>query len=108
MEIDRVKYYLALWTDYMKHNGNRLGFSNKSTGFSSSGANSFEDLTDDMDTQQMLTVDSVIDDLPDELRDSVYATHLGNKTNMTAMRIAYNYQLALTDLSVRLEKKHLI
>ena len=107
VEIDRVKYYLELWTDYMKHSGNRLGYNNKSTGFSSGGINSFEDLTDDMDTQQMLTVDSVIDDLPSELRDSVYATHLSNKTNMTLMRIAYNYQLALSELSVKLEKKHL-
>jgi hypothetical protein len=107
MELDRVKYYLEMWTDYMKHTGNKLGYGNKSIGFSSGGINSFEDLTDDMDVQQVLIVDSVIDDLPKDLRESVYATHLGNKTNMTMMSIAYNYQSALAELATRLEKKHL-
>jgi hypothetical protein len=107
MEIERVKYYLEMWTDYMKHGNNKLGFSNKSVGFSTGGAHSFEDLTEDMDVQQVLIVDSVIDDLPKDLRESVYATHLGNKTNMTLMAIAYNYQSALAELSTRLEKKHL-
>lgn len=109
VEIERVKYYLEMWTDYMKHgNSSKLGFSNKSVGFSTGGANSFEDLTEDMDVQQVLVVDSVIDDLPKEMKDSVYATHLGNKTNMTMMRMAYNYQLAVAELATRLEKKHLI
>jgi hypothetical protein len=109
MDIQRVQYYLSLWTDYMKHgNSNKLGYSNKSVGFSTGGVNSFEDLTDDMDVQQVLIVDSVIDDLPKEMRESVYATHLGNKTNMTMMSIAYNYQLAVAELATRLEKKHLI
>jgi len=109
VEIERVKYYLELWTDYMKHgNSNKLGYSNKSVGFSTGGINSFEDLTDDMDVQQVLIVDSVIDDLPKDMRDSVYATHLGNKTNMTLMSIAYNYQSALAELATRLDRKHLI
>lgn len=107
VDIERVKYHLEMWTDYMKHGNNKLGFSNKSVGFSTGGAHSFEDLTDDMDVQQVLIVDSVIDDLPKDLRESVYATHLGNKTNMTLMAIAYNYQSALAELAIRLEKKHL-
>lgn len=108
MEIDRVRYYLELWTDYMKHgNSSKLGFSNKSVGFSTGGASSFEDLTEDMDVQQVLIVDRVIDDLPKDMRDSVYATHLGNKTNMTMMAIAYNYQLAVAELATKLEKKNL-
>lgn len=108
VDIEKVKYYLSLWTDYMKHgNNSKLGFSNKSVGFSSGGINSFEDLTDDMDVQQVLIVDSVIDDLPKDLRESVYSTHLGNKSNMTMMRIAYNYQTALGELATRLEKKNL-
>lgn len=108
VELDRVKYYLEMWTDYMKHgNSSKLGFSNKSAGFSTGGINSFEDLTDDMDVQQVLIVDSVIDDLPKDLRESVYATHLGNKTNMTLMSIAYNYQSALSELATKLDKKHL-
>ncbi len=109
MEIERVKYYLEMWTDYMKHgNSSKLGFSNKSVGFSTGGVNSFEDLTEDMDVQQVLVVDRVIDDLPKEMKDSVYATHLGNKTNMTMMSIAYNYQLAVAELATKLEKKHLM
>jgi hypothetical protein len=108
VDIERVKYYLELWTDYMKHgNSSKLGFSNKSVGFSTGGASSFEDLTEDMDVQQVLIVDRVIDDLPKELKESVYATHLGNKTNMTMMSIAYNYQLAVVELTTKLEKKNL-
>lgn len=108
MDIERVKYYLELWTDYMKHgNSSKLGFSNKSVGFSTGGASSFEDLTEDMDVQQVLIVDRVIDDLPKNMKDSVYATHLGNKTNMTMMSIAYNYQLAVAELATKLEKKNL-
>ncbi len=108
MDIDRVKYYLELWTDYMKHgNSSKLGFSNKSVGFSTGGASSFEDLTEDMDVQQVLIVDRVIDDLPKDMKESVYATHLGNKTNMTMMSIAYNYQLAVAELATKLEKKNL-
>jgi hypothetical protein len=92
----------------MKHgNSSKLGFSNKSVGFSTGGASSFEDLTEDMDVQQVLIVDRVIDDLPKELKESVYATHLGNKTNMTMMSIAYNYQLAVVELTTKLEKKNL-
>ncbi len=108
VDIERVKYYLEMWTDYMKHgNSSKLGFSNKSVGFSTGGAHSFDDLTEDMDVQQVLIVDSVIDDLPKEMKDSVYANHLGNKTNMTMMSIAYNYQLAVAELATKLEKKNL-
>lgn len=109
MEIDKVKYYLELWTDYMKHGGKgNLGYPTKSVGFYTGGSHSTDDLADEMDIQHQIATNAAINDLPDDLKDSVYATHLGNRINMTMMAISYNYQLALAELATRLEKKNLL
>jgi hypothetical protein len=109
VEIEQVKYYLDIWTDYMKHGGRVVtGYPSKSAGFYTGGSHSTEDLTDEMDIKHQLATNAAVNDLPKDLKDSVYATHgLGNRSNMTLMSIAYNYQLALAELATRLEKKHL-
>ena len=109
VEIEKVKYYLELWTEYMKHGGKgNLGYPKKSIGFYTGGSHSTDDLTDEMDIQHQIATNAAVNSLPDDLKDSVYAMHLGDKANMTAMAIAYNYQLALAQLAKLLEKKHLI
>lgn len=109
MDEAKVIYYLDIWRDYMKGNtASHLGYPSKAAGFMSGGVSSFDDISDEIDIQAAKTVDKVIDDLPKLEKESIYATYLGNKTNLTTISLALNYKLALQTLSVKLPLKNLL
>jgi hypothetical protein len=108
MESAKVLYYLDLWKDYMKGNsGKSLGYPSKAAGFMSSGISSFDDMGDEIDITSARTVDQVIDDLPMLQKDAIYYVYLGQRCKMTDTQLQLNYDLALSNLQLKLTEKHL-
>jgi hypothetical protein len=108
MDSGKVLYYLDLWKDYMKSNsGKSLGYPSKAAGFMSSGISSFDDMHDEIDINSARIVDQAIDDLPKLQKDAIYLVHLGQKVKMTDFQLELNYDLALSNLQLKLTEKNI-
>lgn len=80
MEMNRLLELLDKWKLYMRSDNHRLGYPSKSIGMSSGGASgSFDDMYDEVEDDNVRTVDAVIHSLPKDQQQAVYARYLKTK-----------------------------
>jgi hypothetical protein len=80
MEMNRLLELLDKWKLYMRSDNHKLGYPSKSIGMSSGGASgSFDDMYDEVEDDNIRTVDAVIHSLPKEQQDAIYARYLKTK-----------------------------
>lgn len=83
MEMNRLLDLLDKWKLYMKYDNHKLGYPSKSIGMSSGGASgSFDDMYDEVEDDNVKTVDAVIHSLDHEEQKAIYARYLGTKKPM--------------------------
>jgi len=63
IDVIRLKECLELWAIWMRHDGSRLGYPQKSMGISSGSLNSFDDLSDEADNYIVQIVDAAMTNL---------------------------------------------
>jgi len=67
----------------MKSDNHKLGYPSKSIGMSSGGASgSFDDMYDEVEDDNIRTVDAVIHSLPKDQQEAIYARYLKTKKPM--------------------------
>ena len=80
MEMNRLLELLDKWKLYMRSDNHRLGYPSRSIGISSGGASgSFDDMYDEVEDDNVRTVDAVIHSLPKDQQQAVYARYLNTK-----------------------------
>lgn len=78
--MNRLLELLDKWKLYMKSDNHKLGYPSKSIGMSSGGASgSFDDMYDEVEDDNVRTVDAVIHSLPREQQQAIYARYLKTK-----------------------------
>jgi len=83
MEMNRLLELLDKWRLYMKSDNHKLGYPSKSIGMSSGGASgSFDDMYDEVEDDNIRTVDAVIHSLPKDQQEAIYARYLKTKKPM--------------------------
>ena len=83
MEMNRLLELLDRWRLYMKSDNHKLGYPSKSIGMSSGGASgSFDDMYDEVEDDNVRTVDAVIHSLPKDQQEAIYARYLKTKKPM--------------------------
>ena len=84
MRIHRLMDIIEDWVRWHKVDNHKLGYPTKvsymSTG--SYSANAFDDMLDVSDNKNVKTLDAIIQSLPIEQRQAVYARYLGDKQPM--------------------------
>ena len=63
IDVVRLKECLELWRDWMRHDGSRLGYPQKSMGISSGGINCWDDIGDEADNYTVQIVDAAMTSL---------------------------------------------
>lgn len=81
MKIQRLIVLLEDWSGWMKHDSHKLGYPSKSLGIASGGESSeaFDDMVGEADSKNIKTMNAIINSLPREQREAVYARWLGSK-----------------------------
>jgi len=81
MRINRLMVLLEDWSKWMKHDGHKLGYPSKSLGIVSGGESSeaFNDMVEEADNRNTKTINAIINSLPKEQREAIYARWLGSK-----------------------------
>ena len=80
MDMNRLLELLDKWKLYMRSDNHKLGYPSKSIGMSSGGASgSFDDMYDEVEDDNIRTVDAVIHSLPKEQQEAIYARYLKTK-----------------------------
>src|SRR5210317_1520251 len=83
MEMNRLLDLLDKWKLYMKYDNHKLGYPSKSIGMLSGGASgSFDDMYDEVEDDNIRTVDAVIHSLPKDQQEAIYARYLKTKKPM--------------------------
>jgi len=83
MEMNRLLELLDRWRLYMRSDNHKLGYPSKSIGMSSGGASgSFDDMYDEVEDDNIRTVDAVIHSLPKDQQEAIYARYLKTKKPM--------------------------
>lgn len=78
--MNRLLELLDKWKLYMKSDNHKLGYPSKSIGMSSGGASgSFDDMYDEVEDDNVRTVDAVIHSLPRDQQQAIYARYLKTK-----------------------------
>lgn len=78
--MNRLLELLDKWKLYMRSDNHKLGYPSKSIGMSSGGASgSFDDMYDEVEDDNVRTVDAVIHSLPKDQQQAVYARYLKTK-----------------------------
>lgn len=81
--MNRLLELLDRWRLYMKSDNHKLGYPSKSIGMSSGGASgSFDDMYDEVEDDNVRTVDAVIHSLPKDQQEAIYARYLKTKKPM--------------------------
>jgi enoyl-[acyl-carrier-protein] reductase (NADH) len=82
MQIDRLLELLDKWRLFMRSDNHKLGYPSKSLGMSSGGESSydaFDEMYEDVESDNIRTVDAVIHSLPKDQKDAIYARYLNTK-----------------------------
>jgi len=82
MRIERLMVLLEDWSLWMKHDSHKLGYPSKSLGVSGghdSSHDAFEFMVDESDKKNIITINAIINSLPQEQREAVYARWLKSK-----------------------------
>lgn len=78
--MNRLLELLDKWKLYMRSDNHKLGYPSKSIGMSSGGASgSFDDMYDEVEDDNVRTVDAVIHSLPRDQQQAIYARYLKTK-----------------------------
>ena len=81
--MNRLLELLDRWRMYMRSDNHKLGYPSKSIGMSSGGASgSFDDMYDEVEDDNVRTVDAVIHSLPKDQQEAIYARYLKTKKPM--------------------------
>ena len=79
MQINRLLELLDKWKLFMRSDNHKLGYPSKSLGMSSGGESSydaFDEMYEDVESDNIRTVDAVIHSLPKDQKDAIYARYL--------------------------------
>ena len=95
---ERLRYYLAVWVEWMHHPEIRLGYPDKSCVFASSGISGFDDLSESVENTDALSVDAVIHGLPMPQKMAIEHFHLHSVYRFNRLNIEEQYELALDSL----------
>lgn len=82
MQMDRLLELLDKWKLFMRSDNHKLGYPSKSLGMSSGGESSydaFDEMYEDVEADNVRTVDAVIHSLPNDQKDAIYARYLNTK-----------------------------
>lgn len=82
MQINRLLELLDKWKLFMRSDNHKLGYPSKSLGMSSGGESSydaFDEMYEDVESDNIRTVDAVIHSLPKDQKDAIYARYLNTK-----------------------------
>ena len=82
MQMDRLLELLDKWKLFMRSDNHKLGYPSKSIGMSSGGESSydaFDEMYEDVEADNVRTVDAVIHSLPNDQKDAIYARYLNTK-----------------------------
>ena len=81
MRISRLNDILEDWVRWHKTDNHKLGYPSKVSYLSTGGysANVFDDMMEVADNNNVKTLDAVIQSLPLEQRQAIYAKYLGDK-----------------------------
>ena len=80
MEMNRLLELLDKWKLYMRSDNHKLGYPSKSIGISSGGASgSFDDMYNEVEDDNIRTIDAVIHSLPKDQQEAIYARYLKTK-----------------------------
>ena len=81
MRISRLNDIIYDWVRWHKVDNNKLGYPSKVSYLSTGGysANVFDDMVNAADTQNVKTLDAIIDSLPKDQRQAIYARYLNEK-----------------------------
>lgn len=82
MQINRLLELLDKWKLFMRSDNHKLGYPSKSLGMSSGGESSydaFDEMYENVEFDNIRTVDAVIHSLPKDQKDAIYARYLNTK-----------------------------
>jgi len=81
MRINRLISLLEDWSRWMKNDSHKLGYPDKVNYMSTGGysANVFDDMCDKADNDNVQTLDAIIDSLPKDQKQAIYARFLKEK-----------------------------
>jgi enoyl-[acyl-carrier-protein] reductase (NADH) len=82
MEMNRLLELLDKWRLFMRSDNHKLGYPSKSLGMSSGGESSydaFDEMYEDVESDNIRTVDAVIHSLPKDQKEAIYARYLNTK-----------------------------
>lgn len=98
MDMQRLLELLDKWKLYMRSDNHRLGYPSKSLGISSGGESSydaFDEMYEEVESNNVKTVDAVIHSLPEDQKQAIYARYLNTKKPQL---YEYKLQLAIDNL----------
>jgi len=98
MEMSRLLELLDKWKLFMRSDNHKLGYPSKSLGMSSGGESSydaFDEMYEDVEDDNVRTVDAVIHSLPNDQKDAIYARYLKTKKPQL---YEYKLQIAMDNL----------
>jgi hypothetical protein len=104
----RVMYYLSIWVDYMRRPDSSLAYPRTSTGMSSGGAHSFDDLAGQADNYAARTMETIIDDLETPQRLAIYHFNLGAVWRPGRFNLADEYRKAIINIGKGIVRKGLV
>lgn len=104
-DMERVKYYLELWKEFMRRGQIDVGFRKKSSIFATGGINRFEDLANEADISAARAMDAIISDLPLHQQAAVYHFNLDAVFRFTRLNIDEVYADALVAIEIGIRKK---
>jgi len=105
MELNFLLQLLDDWSKWMRHDNHKLGYPSKSIGLSSGGssnADTFDYMIEDLDNDNVRTIDALIHSLPIEEQNAIYARYLHTKK---PFYYELKLQFALDKLLIKAEQR---
>lgn len=105
MQIDFLLQLLDDWSRWMRYDNHKLGYPTKSVGLSSGGssnADTFDYMIEDLDNDNIRTIDALIHSLSNEEQNAIYARYLHTKK---PFYYELKLQFALEKLLIKAEQR---
>jgi len=100
LSLSRLEDILKDWSHWMRSHSHKLGYPSKSIGLVSSGNNSFEDMIESSNSNNVDIIDTAIDDLDSQEKAAIYYRYLGSKKPIAyemKLELALNHLLELIE-----------
>jgi hypothetical protein len=98
MNVERLMDLLDAWSRWMRSDDHGLGYPKKSPFLQSGGESTegvFEDMLDAMDLKQVITIDAIIESLPQDQKKALFARFLKSRKPMYYEK---NLEMAIDNL----------